>query len=195
MEEKTRGLPKPLAVGKVFNPCPTDIFKFKNTKDLKSSHDIIAQDRAIRAINVGLGIRRPGYNIYVAGIQGTGKTSVIRRFLEKWSADSPPPNDWVYLYNFQNTESPRAIELPRGEGRILRKKMENLVKAFKAEIPLSLQSEDYENTVNAFISQTNDRKSKLFHDLEKFAKSMDFVIKSSRLGIETIPVLEGRPLS
>ena len=51
-------------------------------------------------INMGLGIRKPGYNIYVAGIQGTGKTSVIRTFLEKWSADAPAPRDWVYVYDF-----------------------------------------------------------------------------------------------
>lgn len=191
----TRALPKPLPLNKVFNPCPTTVFDFTNTSEVKANHDIIAQNRAIQAINVGLGIRRPGYNIYVAGIQGTGKTSVIRQFLERWSANSPPPNDWIYLYNFQSPETPRAIELPRGEGKVLRKKMETLVKSFRAEIPLALQSEDYENAVNAFISLTNDRKSKLFLDLEKLAKSMDFVIKSSRLGIETIPVFEGRPLS
>lgn len=191
----SRGLPKPLTLGEVFAPCPVSTFKFTNTKEVKTSHDIIAQQRAIQAINVGLGIRRPGYNIYVSGFQGTGKTSVIRQFLEKWSSNSPAPNDWIYIINFQSPESPRAVQMPRGEGRVFRKKMETLVKAFKAEIPLALQSEDYENTVNAFLGQTNERKSKLFHELEKLAKTLDFVIKSSRLGMETVPILEGRPLT
>ena len=117
---------KALKVNEVFASCSPDFFKFKNTKDLKVSHEIYAQDRATRAINIGLGIRHPGYNIYVAGIEGTGKTSVIRRFLEKWSQEAPPPDDWVYLYNFQNPEAPCAVSLPQGDGRRFKKSMEML---------------------------------------------------------------------
>jgi lon-related putative ATP-dependent protease len=188
-------LPEALSAEQVYASCPTDKFKFKTTDELDSSNDIIAQDRAIRAINMGLSIKRPGYNIYVAGIEGTGKTSVIRQFLEKWSADSPPPYDWVYLYNFQDIEVPRAIKLPRGEGRKLKKNMEHLVKALRSEIPVALQSEDYENAVNTYISSANDIKSKLYSELEKLAKAKDFVIKSTRMGIETIPIVDGRPLT
>ena len=109
---------------------------------------------------MGLTIKRPGYNIYVAGIEGTGKTSVIRQFLERWSADSEAPQDWIYLYNFAETEAPRSIALPRGEGRKLKKNMEQLVKTLRSEIPIALQSEDYENAVNSYISAANDLKSK-----------------------------------
>jgi lon-related putative ATP-dependent protease len=193
--ELTTRLPEALSAEQVYASCPTDKFKFKTTDELESSNDIIAQDRAIRAINMGLSIKRPGYNIYVAGIEGTGKTSVIRQFLEKWSADSPPPYDWVYLYNFQDIEVPRAIKLPRGEGRKLKKNMEQLVKALRSEIPVALQSEDYENAVNTYISSANDIKSKLYSELEKLAKAKDFVIKSTRMGIETIPIVDGRPLT
>ncbi|HET9240660.1 MAG TPA: ATP-binding protein [Oligoflexus sp.] len=193
--ELTTRLPQALSAEQVYASCPTDRFNFKTTDELESSNDIIAQDRAIRAINMGLSIKRPGYNIYVAGIEGTGKTSVIRQFLEKWSADSPPPYDWVYLYNFQDIEVPRAIKLPRGEGRKLKKNMEQLVKALRSEIPVALQSEDYENAVNTYISSANDIKSKLYSELEKLAKAKDFVIKSTRMGIETIPIVDGRPLT
>lgn len=188
-------LPKPLTVDEVYAPCPTSFFDFKTTKDLDSTHEIISQDRAVRAINMGLGIRRPGYNIYVAGIEGTGKTSVIRKFLEEWSKSANPPDDWIYIHNFSAPESPRALRLPRGEGKVFKRKMEHLVKTFKAEIPAALQSEEYENTINAYLSSANDRKAKLFSELERLAKSMDFVIKSTRLGIETVPIVEGRPLT
>src|SRR5262245_7424560 len=70
--------PRPLTSDDTFKSCPDEAFRFSDTSALGKSHDIIAQDRAVRAINMGLGIRKPGYNIYVAGIQGTGKTSVIR---------------------------------------------------------------------------------------------------------------------
>ena len=186
---------KPLSPNQVFASCSTDGFHFKTTQALEPSHDIIAQDRAIRAIHMGLSIQRPGYNIYVAGIEGTGKTSVMRQFLERWSANSPAPSDWVYLYNFADTEVPRVVKLPRGDGKKLKKNMEHLVKALRSEIPVALQSEDYENAVNTYISSANDIKSKLYSDLERTAKNSEFVIKSTRMGIETIPVVDGRPLT
>ncbi|MCX6125188.1 MAG: AAA family ATPase, partial [Proteobacteria bacterium] len=188
-------LPEPLHFEKVYRECDTEIFKFATTAKIGESHEFISQDRAVRAINMGLGIRKPGYNIYVAGAQGTGKTSVIKTFLERWSRNAEVPDDWIYVYNFQHSEVPRAISLPAGEGKKFKKGMEALVKALRAEIPMALQSEDYENAVNAYLSASADRKAKLFSDLEKRAKSLDFQVKSTRMGIETIPVVEGRVLS
>ncbi len=188
-------LPVALPLSDVYKVCDTDIFKFNTTSKIGESHEFISQDRAVRAINMGLGIRKPGYNIYVAGAQGTGKTSVIRTFLERWSKDSAVPNDWIYVYNFQHPEVPKAIEMPAGEGKKLKKEMEALVKVLRSEIPAALQSEDYENAVNAYLSASNDRKGKLFSDLEKRAKQLDFAVKSTRIGIETIPVVDGRVLT
>ena len=178
-----------------YKSCSLDQLKISTSKTREETHDIISQDRAVRAINLGLSIRKPGYNIYVAGIPGTGKTSVIKTFLEKWSLDAPIPQDWIYVYDFETPEAPRAICLPPGEGRKLKKRMEGFVKILKTEIPSALQSEDYENAVNAYLSASNDRKTKLFNDLEKRARSLDFQLKSTRMGIETIPVMDGRPLS
>lgn len=188
-------IPEALSPEQVFKTCETDMFKFNTTSKIGESHEFISQDRAVRAINMGLGIRKPGYNIYVAGAQGTGKTSVIRTFLERWSKDSPVPSDWIYVYNFQHSEVPKALEMPAGEGKKLKKEMEALVKVLRSEIPSALQSEDYENAVNAYLSASNDRKAKLFSDLEKRAKQLDFAVKSTRLGIETIPVVDGRVLT
>lgn len=188
-------LPQPISADKTYLTCPTTVFKFKDTREFDTSHDIISQDRAVRAINMGLGIRKPGYNIYVAGIQGTGKTSVIRTFLEKWATDSSIPNDWIYVYEFNDPEAPKAIEMDPGEGRKFKKCMEAMVKNLRDVIPSALQSEDYENAVNAQLGISNEKKAKLYGDLERSARTMDFVIKSTRMGIETIPIVDGRPLS
>ncbi len=188
-------LPVALSTDQVYVTCSEASFKFNSTKTVESNHEFIAQNRAVRAIHMGLGIRKPGYNIYVAGIQGTGKTSVIKTFLEKWSADAARPKDWIYVFDFAQTEQPRAITMGPGEGRRLKKAMEHLVKTLRSEITSALQSEDYENAVNSYLSASNERKSKLVSDLEKRAKSLDFAIKSTRMGIETIPIFEGRPLT
>lgn len=188
-------LPVPLAVEQVARLCPDDTFHFKSTKRMGKSHDIIAQERAVSAINMGLGIRKPGYNIYVAGIQGTGKTSVIRSFLEKWSSDAASPPDWIYAYDFNSPEVPKAIKFDPGGARSFQKRMEHLVKNLRKAIPNALQGEDYENTINAYLSAAADRKAKLFTTLEKRARNMDFQIKSSNLGIETVPIINGKPLT
>lgn len=194
-KQNTRSLPKSLTSRQVFNPCPQNQFDFRTTKQVDSTNEIISQKRAVRAINMGLGIRKPGYNIYVAGYQGTGKTSVIRSFLEKWSKDAPPPNDWIYVFDFKKQDTPKAIQLPTGRGRELAKYMDEAIKRLKEEIPAALQSEEYENTVNARLSKNNDKQARKFSDLEKIAKNMNFQIKSTRMGIETIPVVDGRPLT
>ena len=188
-------LPKPLPLKRVFAPCKAAELKFKDTRRIKASDEIISQARAVRAINMGLGIRRPGYNIYVAGYQGTGKTSVIKTFLEKWSKDATAPDDWVYVNDFQKNESPKAICLPAGQGYRFVKSMEKAVKSLCDEIPQTLQGEEYENAVNTRISQNNDRQARRFSELEKIARNMNFQIKSTRMGIETIPVVDGRSLT
>jgi len=188
-------LPKPLKAATAFKACPVTNFKFRTTKDINTSYDFISQDRAVSAINMGLGIRKPGYNIYVAGYQGTGKTSVIRTFLEKWSKKAETPNDWVYLHDFDKPESPIAMELPRGEAKRLKKKMAHFIRDLRYELPKALQSEEYENSVSTYLSSSNERKSKLYSELEKLSKSLDFTIKSRRMGIETVPIINGRPIS
>lgn len=192
---KKVSLPKPLSLAEVFVPCKPSQFVFKTTAEVKDSHEIISQKRAVRAIDLGLGIRKPGYNIYVAGYEGTGKTSVIQAFLEKWSKNASLPDDWVYVHDFQKQEAPKAISLPAGDGVRFHKAMEKLLKDLCLEIPAVLQSEDYETAVNARISQNNDQQSRKFSELEKMARKVDFHIKTSRMGIETIPIVDGRPLT
>lgn len=193
---KPSKLPSPLDSGAVYLTCDEQAFKLPGKSALKKSHDIISQERAVKAINFGLGIRKPGYNIYVAGSPGTGKTSVIRTFLEEWSKKGgEAPEDWIYVNDFQDMETPRAICLPAGEGRIFKKRMDHLVKSLRDDVTQVLHSEEYENPANSYLSNSNDRKAKLYSDLEKKAKRMGFMIKSSRLGIETIPIVHGRPVT
>ncbi|MBP6218278.1 MAG: AAA family ATPase [Oligoflexales bacterium] len=168
---------------------------FQNTKEIKYTDDIIAQKRATRAIHVGLSIRSPGYNIYVAGYEGTGKTSVIRAFLEKWSEDSNTPNDWIYVYDFEKKDSPKAICLVAGEGHKFAKFMDDAISELRKEIPKAFQSEDYERSVNSIVSANTENQAKKFKELERTARKMDFLVKSSSLGIETIPAINGRAVS
>ncbi|WP_186643699.1 Lon protease family protein [Fluviispira vulneris] len=159
------------------------------------NYDIISQVRAVRAINLGLGIQKPGYNIYVAGVQGTGKTSVIRSFLKKTAAHCPTPGDWIYVYNFKNPESPHAMELKTGIAKRFKKQMDELVEQLTVELVDAFQSEEYETNVNSTVNVSNEKKAKLFSELEKTAKIKNFGVKSTRMGIVTVPIIDGKPLS
>jgi Cdc6-like AAA superfamily ATPase len=78
--------------------CDPSTFNFKTTADIAPLKGIIEQERPIRAIRFGLDISSPGYNIYVSGLTGTGKTTVIKTFLEEIAAKMPRPDDWCYVY-------------------------------------------------------------------------------------------------
>ena len=189
-------LAKPLKADEAYAKCkPQELKKFKNTSELKPSHNIISQQRAVHAINMGLGIRKPGYNIYVAGILGTGRTSVMRNFLSKWANKASRPSDWVYTYDFETQEAPKAIQLPAGEGRNYKKTIDKLIKNLRVKIPATLQSEEVENHANAYLSSAGERKTKLFNELENLGKGMEFEIKMSGQGIETTPMVSGEAIT
>jgi lon-related putative ATP-dependent protease len=184
-----------LSAEEVFRSWTVDE-KLLHSKELADPHyDIISQERAKRAISLGLGVSKSGYNIYVAGVQGTGKTSVIRSFLKKTAEKQKSPLDWVYVYNFKNPEHPRAIQLPTGKATLFKKQMDELVDELSSELPGALQSEEYENKVNSTVNESNERKAKLFAELEKISKKMNFGVKSTRMGIVTVPIVDGKPLS
>lgn len=144
---------------------------------------------------MGLGIKKPGYNIYVSGSSGSGKTGVIQNFVEKFSKNSSAPNDWIYVFDFQKKDTPRAIQLHNGEGRRFVHLMDTFIEDLRQQIPSAFQSEDYERTINSIMSHSSEKQAKKYNELEKIAKRMSFQLKSTSMGIETIPVSNGRALT
>ncbi len=190
---KTQYRFRKLTSAEVYRVCKIKVPKIKKTRT--PNYEIISQPRAVRAIELGLGIQKSGYNIYVAGIQGTGKNSVIKTFLKKIAVNQKKPGDWIYIYNFKTPESPCAIEMKTGMAKKFKKKMEQLIEQVVNELTDAFQSEEYENNVNNTVNSNNDKKTKLFSELEKIAKLKNFGVKSTRMGIVTVPIIDGKPLS
>ena len=103
--------------------CDLDIFRFKTTHDVPCTTDIIGQDRAIKAIKLGLSVPSRGYNIYVQGLTGTGKETTVECILEQVATDSRIPGDKCYVHNFDNADQPLILYLPAGKGASFRKDM------------------------------------------------------------------------
>ena len=181
--------------------CDPNKFDFQSTETVPPLSGFIGQKRAIKAIEFGLGMECPGYNIYVAGLTGTGKTTIIKSFLEKIVKEKqmknqcPMPDDWCFVNNFADPDHPMILQLPRGQGKILKTETEELVKQIQNEISRGFESEQYTSQKKRIIEDSQRRQHQLFQELEKRANDQGFTIQSSPMGLMVIPIKEGKPIT
>jgi hypothetical protein len=117
------GLVEPLDPIALCRRCDPSQFAFETTAELEDLTGILGQERAVEAVRFGINIQREGYNLFALGPEGTGKNSVVRRFLQDKAAGQAVPADWCYIQNFADPYKPRALRLPPGGGnkrRLLR---------------------------------------------------------------------------
>jgi lon-related putative ATP-dependent protease len=171
-------------------------FACETTETLPEIKGMIGQDRAIRAIEFGLNIDSPGYNIYVAGVSDTGRTSTVERILRELAAKKEPPNDWCYVHNFQDPDQPRRIGLSPGKGRQWQKEMKDVIGSLRTEIPKAFETKDYKERSTKISEGFEDQKRQLLSETEKKARERGFQIKRTPLGFAPIPLRsDGEPLS
>jgi len=171
-------------------------FICETTETVPQIKGMIGQDRAIRAIEFGLNIDSPGYNIYVAGLSDTGRTSTVERILRELAAKKEPPNDWCYVHNFQDPDQPRRIGLSPGKGRHWQKEMKDLIGSLRTEIPKAFETKDYKERSSKISEAYEDQKRQLLSDMEKKARERRFQIKRTPLGFAPVPLKsDGQPLS
>jgi predicted ATP-dependent protease len=181
--------------------CDPARFNFECTKDLAPLREFIGQDRAIRAIEFGLSMDHDGYNIYVAGLTGTGKTSIvkshIKRLVEERQARERAynPEDWCYLHNFADPDRPQILNLPQGRGKVLRDQVSNLLQKLKEELTKAFSSEEYQTQRKAMIEGGQSQQQKLFQEMSEEAQRQGFLLQMTPLGPVATPVVEGKPLS
>jgi predicted ATP-dependent protease len=196
-----RGPLKPAGVPAELSADQTDAFassalaEFKTTEELEPLDEIIGQERAMTALEVGLGIPREGYNIYVAGLTGTGKTETIRRSLLKQLDRTEPPGDWVYVNNFDDPDEPWAIGLPAGKGRRLKRDMERLVERLQESLPKAFREQDFGAEKEQLGEKYQERVKEQGDRLNELAKQKGFRVSTSPDGtVSFIPLVNGEPL-
>ncbi|MDD2473484.1 MAG: AAA family ATPase, partial [Methanoculleus sp.] len=114
-----------------------------STGEMRPLEEIIGQERALRALQFGLEIREPGFNVYTAGAQGTGRRTAVRSFLDQLAKGKPRARDWVYVHNFQNQYEPNAIALPAGRGPRFKEEMKRFIEEARRALPRAFESEEY----------------------------------------------------
>ena len=167
----------------------------ETTEEMAPLTEIIGQERAVRALRFGLDIKERGFNIYVAGLPGTGRTTAVKDFLEEVAKTKPVPHDWCYVNNFQNPYEPRTMKLPPGAGKVFQEKMKSFVDEARRALPKAFESEDYAAKREATTKAIEAESQELFAQLNSKAQKEGFVIQSTPIGLLLIPVIEGRPMT
>ncbi|MGR6836087.1 Lon protease family protein [Syntrophomonas erecta] len=175
--------------------CNPAVFKFCTTAEIKPLKGIIGQDRAVRSLAFGLDIDNPGYNIYLAGAFGTGKTTLARELLQEKASQEPVPPDWCYVYNFDNPDCPAALSLPAGMGRQFKKHLAGQVEKVVKNIIKALDSEEFDFKRNEILTYFTEETNRLYLHAEEQARSLGFAISRSEKGINSVPMKNGEALS
>lgn len=178
--------------------CNPDSLGFETTSDCEKSHGIIGQDRAVKAIVLGLEIDSPGYNIYASGMTGTGKTTTIKNLLSQLDLKKKIPEDICYVNNFRDPDQPRVILLPTGVGRKFQAEMDELVAHLKKEIPLIFESEEFKKESEELIAAFRIKQKEIIREFNEKILKENFQLVQFQVGPftrqEIAPIVEGRPV-
>ncbi len=181
--------------------CDPGCFSFECTDELAPLQQFIGQDRAISAIEFGLGVTQPGYNIYVAGMPGTGRGSIIKAHLEgvikerRERGEASAPSDWCYIHNFDDGDQPKILRLPAGEGRRFKSGLERLREDLRREVGNAFSGDEFETQRKGIAEENQAGQRALFQRLEQEARAQGFTVQFSPAGMGLLPLKDGRPLS
>ena len=171
--------------------CNPDIFNFVTTEELERNYDGIGQERGIASLKFGLNVDVNGYNLYLEGPSGVGKTMYTKNYLNKISKMKKVPLDWCYVYNFENPNEPVAISFAAGQGQEFRDCMDKFIKDIKAELKTTFNNKDFEKEKNVIVQKYQEKRGKLLEDLNTQSAKYGFQVKASDTGIYMMPVYNG----
>jgi len=177
--------------------CDPKDLGVRSTEEVKSQRDIIGQDRAVQALRVGLDMHHDGYNIFVTGLSGTGRTTTIKRLLREFEKRDVALHDYCYVNNFKNPDMPLAITLPAGQGCAFKKEMEDFIEELRKDIPAVYESTRYQEERKTILQHFQDRQKVILQTFEKRVKGKGFDLVQVQVGNmmrpDVVPLADGKP--
>ncbi len=155
---------------------------------------MISQERAVRAILFGVGMDGLDYNIYVAGPPKAGMTYITRTLIEEIARGKNPPPDWCYIHNFKEPDRPKALSLPSGKGKELKKDIEELIGELQRDVPEVFESDDYAQRKDELLKKFNADRTEILTALEEKALGQGFILNVSQVGMVIMPAKDGQPM-
>ena len=132
-------------IDKLKYKCYLDDINFCTTEDIPPIEEIIGQERAVSSIEFGLKMKHKGYNIYISGVSGIGRTSYAKSLIKKNVKINENLKDWVYVNNFKNSNEPIALSFKAGVGKEFKNDIYDIIDKLKVEIPKIFNSKEYES--------------------------------------------------
>ncbi|MCS6848096.1 MAG: ATP-binding protein [Anaerolineae bacterium] len=176
-----------LTAERVRRLCDPNSFSFETTAELSYTDDIFGQPRAVRAIDFGVSMTAPGYNLFVVGPEGTGRATAIRRYLERTAPKAAQPSDWVYVHNFAEPRKPIALRLRAGQATRLRDLMEDAVAQVIQKLPLAFETDEYDDAAGAIAAQLQRIQSEELAQVQSQALQAGFTLTRTASGLAIVP--------
>lgn len=167
--------------------CDPGRLPFETTAELEPTTAIIGQPRATKALEFGMGLKSKGYNIFVTGSTGTGRSTAIRHFLQERCGLEPTPDDLLYIYNFEAAHRPQAINLPPGQGNVFAEHMKQLVEAVQLALTQALEGSSYQDAVHQLEQKLIEQREGKLDALEHKATEQGFELHDSPSGLVITP--------
>ena len=174
--------------------CDPSMFTFKDTSEIEPLDEVIGQERAVQAIRFGLDMQSPGYNIFVSGQEGTGKTTIVNDIVRDLAATLDTPYDWCMVNNFKDEYRPRAISLPPGHAIRFSKRMSRFIDDLKIRLPKEFEGKTFLGKVTEIKNRYGEMKQILFDNLNELAQQKGLQINKGPSGYQTIPLIDGKPV-
>lgn len=174
--------------------CNQNMFNFETTEELEPINDGIGQERGIKALEFGINVNVKGYNLYIEGPSGVGKTMYTKNYLDSIAPKKKVPNDWCYIYNFQNPNEPIAISLPAGHGKEFKESMDGFIKEVKKDIKKTFNADDFEKEKALIKKEFEEKRESVLTELNQKSQKYGFQVKSAQNGIYMMPMIDGKAI-
>ena len=184
-----------LTSDQLYRKCDASKFDFNSTADLEERLSALGQDRAIRAVELGVHIKSRGYNLFCLGPEGTGKTSLVQRVLEQEAKKRPTPDEWAYVYNFEEPYKPLAISFPAGTACDFAKDIDELIFELSTTLPALIESDEYKAALGIIRQKYKSKKEEYVNVLQRKAKGKRVSLLHMQMGLVVAPMKDGEVLS
>ncbi|MGW8249485.1 MAG: AAA family ATPase [Anaerolineales bacterium] len=174
--------------------CEPSDLGFASTDDLPDLREVIGQPRALRSLELGSEVSGPGYNTFIIGYPGSGRTTLSKEYLRQKAAGEAVPDDWCYVNNFENSRQPKALPLKAGSGVAFRNDVQDLIQRSQAAIARTFESEEYTQERDRMRSELQKQQETEFIRLQKHVDKYSFIIVRTPFGFALVPAVEGKPL-
>jgi len=175
--------------------CDPKMFTFKDTSEVNPLDKVIGQERAVQAIEFGLNMKSPGYNIFVTGIEGTGKSTIIKDIVHQYAKKLPTPSDWCMVNNFKDEYRPKAISVPEKKAIRFSKTVSKLIDDLKEKLPKAFEHESYQQKLSEVQKAYTGQQKDIIKKLELSASEHNIKINRTKTGYQTIPIVKDKAIS